>query len=141
MLKRAGRPKDKCPEKMPQNHFARGIKTFRQFDFLRLVKVSSEITGRRAVIAEASSAGGDTVTHSKTTEHETQSKPVCKYLREPEVLARVPFSKPTLHRLCKEGRFPRPVKVGPRAVAWLTAEIDDWDAQLIAARDDAATAA
>lgn len=58
-----------------------------------------------------------------------------KYLREPEVLARVPFSKPTLHRLVREGHFPRPVKIGPRAVAWIADEIDAWDERIRAERD------
>lgn len=58
-----------------------------------------------------------------------------RYLREPQVLARVPFSRPTLHRRVKDGTFPRPVKVGPRAVAWIEREIDDWDERLVAERD------
>ncbi|MGJ0394944.1 MAG: helix-turn-helix transcriptional regulator [Methylocystis sp.] len=58
-----------------------------------------------------------------------------RYLREPQVLARVPFSRPTLHRRVKDGTFPRPVKVGPRAVAWLAGEIDAWDARIVAERD------
>lgn len=71
-----------------------------------------------------------------------QSAPAaCQYLRDPEVLARVPFSRPTLHRLCREGHFPRPVKVGPRAVAWIVAEIDEWDARIRAERDAQSDAA
>ncbi|MCC3244203.1 AlpA family transcriptional regulator [Methylocystis sp. WRRC1] len=58
-----------------------------------------------------------------------------RYLREPQVLARVPFSKPTLHRLVREKQFPRPVKIGPRAVAWLADEIDAWDEKIRAERD------
>ena len=34
------------------------------------------------------------------------------------------------------GRFPRPVKIGPRAVAWVESEIDDWLRQRIADRDN-----
>ena len=58
-----------------------------------------------------------------------------KFLREPEVLARLPFSKPTLHRKVKDGTFPAPVKIGARAVAWVTAEVAEWEAQRIAERD------
>lgn len=61
------------------------------------------------------------------------SKP--KFLSEPEVLARLPFSKPTLHRKVKDGTFPAPVKIGARAVAWIEAEIDAWECALIAERD------
>ena len=31
--------------------------------------------------------------------------------------------------------FPRPVKIGPRAVAWVASEVDAWCAERIAARD------
>ena len=58
-----------------------------------------------------------------------------KFMRKPDVLDRVPFSKPTLHRKVKEGSFPAPVKVGARAVAWITAEIDEWERRLVAERD------
>jgi prophage regulatory protein len=58
-----------------------------------------------------------------------------KFMREPDVLDRVPFSKPTLHRKVKERSFPAPVKVGARAVAWITAEIDEWERRLVAERD------
>jgi prophage regulatory protein len=58
-----------------------------------------------------------------------------RYLREQQVLARVPFSRPTLHRRVKAGTFPRPVKVGQRSIAWIEHEIDEWDARLVAERD------
>jgi prophage regulatory protein len=58
-----------------------------------------------------------------------------RFLREPEVLARLPFSKPTLHRKVKERTFPAPVKIGVRAVAWLTSEIEQWERDTIAERD------
>lgn len=65
-----------------------------------------------------------------------KQKPTCaRYLREHDVLARVPFSRPTLHRNIDRGLFPRPVKVGPRAVAWLADELDAWDARIRAERD------
>ncbi len=58
-----------------------------------------------------------------------------KFLREPELLTIVPFSKPTLHRKVKDGTFPAPVKIGARAVAWLTEEVEDWQRAIIAERD------
>lgn len=58
-----------------------------------------------------------------------------KFLREPEVLARVPFSKPTLHRFVREGRFPAPIKFGTRGIAWLVSEIDAWEQKLLDERD------
>lgn len=34
-----------------------------------------------------------------------------------------------------QGRLPRQVKIGPRAVGWLKSDIDQWLAALVAARD------
>lgn len=55
-------------------------------------------------------------------------------LRLPAVKQRVSLSGPTIWRLIKRGDFPVPVKVGPRAVAWLQPEIDGWIADRAAAR-------
>lgn len=40
-----------------------------------------------------------------------------------EVCAAGAFSIATLYRLVKAGRFPRPLKVGPKAVRWRSSEI------------------
>ena len=32
----------------------------------------------------------------------------------------------TLYRLMRSGLFPEPIKVGPRAVRWRQADLDDW---------------
>lgn len=58
-----------------------------------------------------------------------------KFIREPQVLERLPFSKPTLHRKVKEGSFPAPVKIGARAVAWITSEVEEWERSVVAERD------
>ena len=52
-----------------------------------------------------------------------------RYLRQPEVLARVGVSWITIYRWEKRGEFPRRRHIGRRAVAWVEAEIDDWCAQ------------
>jgi prophage regulatory protein len=55
-----------------------------------------------------------------------------KLIRLPSVLARVPYSRPSLYRLIKLGKFPRPIALGGgRAVAWYEHSIDEW----IAARE------
>ena len=56
-------------------------------------------------------------------------------LKERQVLARVPFSKSTLHRKSRNGSFPRPIKLGERSVAWLENEIIGWEQARIAERD------
>jgi prophage regulatory protein len=49
-----------------------------------------------------------------------------KVLRLPAVKARTGLSRSTIYLRISEGAFPRPVKLGVRAVGWLEAEIEDW---------------
>lgn len=44
-------------------------------------------------------------------------------LRLPEVLALIPVSRATWYAGMKEGRYPAPVSLGPRCVAWRASEI------------------
>jgi predicted DNA-binding transcriptional regulator AlpA len=44
-------------------------------------------------------------------------------LRLPQVLSLVPVSRSTWWAGCKSGRFPKPVKLGPRTTAWRAADI------------------
>jgi len=57
-----------------------------------------------------------------------------KILRMPDVMARVGVSKPTIYLWIKNGAFPAPLKIGPRASGWLVAEIDAWIADRATAR-------
>jgi predicted DNA-binding transcriptional regulator AlpA len=45
------------------------------------------------------------------------------FLRLPQVLNLVPISKSAWWEGCKTGRFPRPVKLGPRTTAWKAEDI------------------
>jgi predicted DNA-binding transcriptional regulator AlpA len=44
-------------------------------------------------------------------------------LRLPQVLALIPVSRSTWWAGCRTGRFPKPVKLGPRISAWRAGEI------------------
>ena len=57
-----------------------------------------------------------------------------RFLRLSEVRNRVPYSRATIYRLITAGQFPRPYRLGARAVAWLESEVDAW----ISARVEAA---
>ena len=46
--------------------------------------------------------------------------------RLPEVKALTSLSRAHLYSLITSGAFPRPKRVGKRAVAWVSADIDDW---------------
>lgn len=48
------------------------------------------------------------------------------------------FSKSQLWRLTKVGKFPKPVQVGLRRVAWVKSEIDEWISERVAGRDRSA---
>ncbi len=49
-----------------------------------------------------------------------------RLIRLEEVLEMCSISRSELYRQIADGRFPRPVKVGLRAVRWWQSEIDDW---------------
>jgi predicted DNA-binding transcriptional regulator AlpA len=51
------------------------------------------------------------------------SIPSTGFLRLPQVLAIVPISKSAWWEGCKTGRFPKPVKLGPRTTAWRVEDI------------------
>ena len=49
--------------------------------------------------------------------------PTTGFLRLPQVLDIVPVSKSAWWEGCKTGRFPKPVKLGPRTTAWKAEDI------------------
>jgi prophage regulatory protein len=60
-----------------------------------------------------------------------------RLLRLPDVLERVGLRRSRLYDLVADGRFPTPVKLGDRAVAWPADEVDDWIRAKIRERDEA----
>ena len=56
-------------------------------------------------------------------------------LRLPGVLAATGLSQSGVYEQIAAGTFPAPIRLGPRAVGWVTAEVDAWRAQRIAERD------
>lgn len=51
---------------------------------------------------------------------------VSPILRRPDVEAVTGLSRSTIYKWMDEGSFPKPVKLGPRAVGWREADINDW---------------
>ena len=47
-----------------------------------------------------------------------------RLLRLPDVLNRVPVGKSTWWNGVRSGRFPKPVKLGPRTTAWKESEVN-----------------
>ena len=52
--------------------------------------------------------------------------PSAGFLRDKQVLAFVPVCRATLWSWTKEGRFPKPVKLGPRTTAWRAEDVREW---------------
>lgn len=55
-------------------------------------------------------------------------------IRLPAVLARVGLKQSRLYELIQSGKFPAPVRLGDRAVAWRESEISAWIASRPSAR-------
>ena len=49
--------------------------------------------------------------------------PATGFLRLPQVLALIPISKSAWWEGCKSGRYPKPVKLGPRTTVWRAEDI------------------
>ncbi len=59
-------------------------------------------------------------------------------LRLPAVKSRTGLSRSTIYLRISEGRFPKPISLGGRAVGWIEAEVNDWLNQQIEASRKAA---
>ena len=62
---------------------------------------------------------------------QTQSQTTLVRLNE--VKARTGLSRSTLYAYVRDGRFPAPIAISKRCVAWVEGEIDGWIADRIAA--------
>jgi prophage regulatory protein len=49
-----------------------------------------------------------------------------KIYRQPEVTKLTGIPRSSLHLLIKQGRFPKPIKLGVRSVGWIEQELDAW---------------
>ena len=55
-------------------------------------------------------------------------------LRLPAVKARTGLSRTAIHIRVTDGTFPKPIKLGIRAIGWLESDIDAWINSRIPAR-------
>jgi prophage regulatory protein len=78
----------------------------------------------------------------RTREHtlRSQREPVpLRILRVREVRAKTGLPTSTLYAWVAQGRFPKPVRLGPNFVGWLEDEIEGWLQGKIDERDDKVT--
>ena len=54
------------------------------------------------------------------------------FIRLAEVKRRNGYSKAWLYRLISQNRFPKPVKIGARSIAFVEGEVDAWISERIA---------
>ena len=54
------------------------------------------------------------------------------FLRRKQIEKVTGLARSTIYDKIKSGSFPKPVKIGDRAVAWLGSEIDEWQRDRIA---------
>ena len=52
-----------------------------------------------------------------------------RILRRPEVESKTGFKRAHIYNLIKQGRFPKPMRLGVRAVGWDSLEIEAWIAE------------
>ena len=57
-------------------------------------------------------------------------QPLERLIRFPELQTLVPMSKAAIYNAINEGRFPKPIKLGSRAVAWKESQIRAYMDQL-----------
>lgn len=53
-----------------------------------------------------------------------EEKQQCVFLRLPQILEIFPISKSSWWQGCKDGRFPKPIKLGPRTTVWRKSDIE-----------------
>ena len=59
-----------------------------------------------------------------------------KILRRKVVENKTGLARSTLYFLIQEGKFPKPIPLGPRAVGWLESEVEAWISERVADRDE-----
>jgi len=57
----------------------------------------------------------------------TTSTPPPTFLRLKDLIGRLGVARSTIYRWIAEGRFPQPVQLGARTVAWRTVDILEWE--------------
>jgi prophage regulatory protein len=62
--------------------------------------------------------------HRRTARDVSDAQPL--FLRLPAVMKLTGLGRSTIYRMVADERFPRPVRLASRAVAWRRADLDQW---------------
>jgi prophage regulatory protein len=58
-----------------------------------------------------------------------------KFIKLKEVMATTGLGRSSVYKFMDEGRFPKSISLGDRAVAWIDDEIEEWMMNKVAQRD------
>lgn len=68
-----------------------------------------------------------------TARNDDQQDAPVEYMRLPKVIELVGLSQSTIYDMASNGSFPKQVKLGGRAVAWVKSEVLQWNRDKLAA--------
>ena len=54
-----------------------------------------------------------------------------KLLKAKDVSELTSISRSHLHRLARDGKFPKPIRIGENRSAWLESEVQDWISECV----------
>ncbi len=66
------------------------------------------------------------MSNASQNEPKNQKHNNCRIIRIGEVKSRTSLARSTIYKRINDGDFPKPIKIGVRAVGWLEEDIDDW---------------
>jgi prophage regulatory protein len=52
---------------------------------------------------------------------------ITSFLRDTEIAIRYSISRPTVWRWVKQGKFPKPIKLGGGSTRWSTLDLQEWE--------------
>jgi prophage regulatory protein len=87
---------------------------------------SSRYGGARSPSIDCGSE--DTPMNRLVSTYHVTAEPARLFARLPTVMQATGLGRSTIYRLVACGAFPRPVHLGPRAVAWRWSDLDEWSA-------------
>lgn len=68
-----------------------------------------------------------------------KNQPENELMKLSEVITAVHYSRPSIYRLMKDGKFPKPITLGGRSVFWVRTQIQDFiREQIEKAKEEAA---
>jgi len=80
---------------------------------------------------DATEHQGVVLMYEKTTVRVVRDR---RILRRADVEQKTGFKRAHLYQLMKEGKFPKPIRLGIRAVGWDSVEVDEWIAARLKSR-------